>query len=308
MITNNSKKPVIFGEILFDIFPDGEEALGGAPFNVAWSLKGFGYDPLIISRIGEDERGNNILAAMAQWGLDSSGVQIDPAHPTGQVQVSIHNGEPSFDITPNVAYDFIDVQAAIDLVGSAPPMMYHGALAARGDVSRTALLRLKSEYDPPVFVDVNLRPPWTPLPLLGAVAGGARYVKVNRDELIDITGARLSEEDGLTDLALGLRKDWKLDTLVVTNGDKGAMMVDGSGAVAGAPWHVAQVVDTVGAGDAFSAVVIMGLMSGWSTARILDRALEFAASVCSLKGAVTRRAEHYTGFAERWHGEDEKIR
>ncbi|MDH5509610.1 MAG: carbohydrate kinase [Nitrospinota bacterium] len=306
MSEKNRGKPVIFGEILFDVFPDGEEALGGAPFNVAWSLKGFGYDPLIISRIGEDALGKKILTAMTQWGLDPSGVQIDPAHPTGQVRVSIHNGEPSFDITPNVAYDFIDNETAINLVGSVPPLIYHGALAARGGVSRKALLGLKSEYDSPVFVDVNLRPPWTPLPLLGSLVSGARYVKVNRDELMEITGASIPEGEDLTKLALGLRRDWKLDALVVTNGDKGAMMVEESGAVEGAPWRVEQVVDTVGAGDAFCAVVIMGLMSGWEKAKILDRALEFAASVCRLKGAVTRNAKHYSGIVERWRGEDEE--
>jgi len=100
-------RPLVFGEVLYDSFPDGSVVLGGAPFNVAWHLRGFGLNPLFISRVGDDELGERIIAAMSEWGMDTRGVQRDPGHPTGRVVVSIRNNEPSFEIVPEQAYDFI---------------------------------------------------------------------------------------------------------------------------------------------------------------------------------------------------------
>ena len=82
-------RPLIFGEVLFDRFPDGSEVLGGAPFNVAWNLCGLGRAPLLMSRVGEDERGDRILGAMREFGMDCGGIQRDPEHPTG------HRGNPA---------------------------------------------------------------------------------------------------------------------------------------------------------------------------------------------------------------------
>ena len=77
-----TKRPLVFGEVLFDCFPDGAEVLGGAPFNVAWHLQGFGQEPLFVSRIGDDIRGNQIRAAMSDWGMSLSGLQLDTSHAT----------------------------------------------------------------------------------------------------------------------------------------------------------------------------------------------------------------------------------
>ncbi len=86
--------PVIFGEVLFDRFPDGNSVLGGAPFNVAWHLQAFGARPLLISSVGDDELGAEIRQTMQDWGMDDSGLQTDAAHPTGTVEVSFNAGEP----------------------------------------------------------------------------------------------------------------------------------------------------------------------------------------------------------------------
>ncbi len=130
-------RPVVFGEVLFDTFPDGAAVLGGAPFNVAWHLQGFGLDPLFISRIGDDEPGTRVLDTMRAWGMDIRGLQVDSERPTGKVQVSFDNGQPGFSILPDQAYDFIDLEAAAGAAARAvPALLYHGSLIARHAVSR----------------------------------------------------------------------------------------------------------------------------------------------------------------------------
>ena len=127
---------VIFGEVLFDRFPDGSRILGGAPFNVAWHCQAFGLSPLLISRVGNDPLGREVRSAMIAWGMDTSGLQLDSTHATGVVDVDIHDGEPSYNIVEDSAWDFIDNQAtpAIDNQG----ILYHGSLATRNPVSATS--------------------------------------------------------------------------------------------------------------------------------------------------------------------------
>ena len=91
----NNNRITIFGEVLFDRFPDGSSVLGGAPFNVAWHLQAFGQRPLFISRIGRDRLGDTIRSAMQSWQMDVLGLQQDEIYPTGTVQVAIEQGEPS---------------------------------------------------------------------------------------------------------------------------------------------------------------------------------------------------------------------
>ena len=104
----NSRHPVIFGEVLFDVYPDGKEILGGAPFNVAWHLHAFGAEPLMVSRVGADKRGERIRECMEAWGMITDGIGLDPKNPTGIVQVSYdENRQPHYDIIPEQAFDFI---------------------------------------------------------------------------------------------------------------------------------------------------------------------------------------------------------
>ena len=120
---------IIFGEVLFDCFPDGNIVLGGAPFNVAWHLQAFGVSTLFISRIGDDYYGNNIKEAMQNWGMDLSGLQLDSEHPTGVVNVNFINNEPHYEIVENSAYDFIQSSRLPSLKKDA--ILYHGTLALR---------------------------------------------------------------------------------------------------------------------------------------------------------------------------------
>jgi len=163
MVTSDSNtplspgRPVVFGEVLFDRFPDGSSVLGGAPFNVAWHLHGFGMYPLFVSRVGDDALGEQVLDIMQQWGMDSSHLQRDAEHPTGQVEVKIEGGQPSYTILPQQAYDFIEPPL---LVAADFSLIYQGSLITRSPVSCAALHRLCERSRLPRFMDVNLRSPW----------------------------------------------------------------------------------------------------------------------------------------------------
>jgi fructokinase len=155
---DSSKPPVIFGEVLFDCFPDGAQVLGGAPFNVASHLAAFGAAPVFVSSVGGDALGDQIERAMAKRGMSRLGLQRDPLHGTGSVQVRLVDGEPSYDIVADRAYDQIQAAALPTLpVGG---LLYHGSLALRGETSAAALQALCEQTDAAVFLDVNLRDPW----------------------------------------------------------------------------------------------------------------------------------------------------
>ena len=96
--------PVIFGEVLYDCFPDGTMVLGGAPFNVAWHLQAFGCTPVFVSSVGTDAAGEKIIKAMDNWGMGTQWIERDPLHPTGRVNVTFVSNEPTYDIVRDSAW------------------------------------------------------------------------------------------------------------------------------------------------------------------------------------------------------------
>ncbi len=367
--------PCFFGEILFDVFPDGREVLGGAPFNVAWHLQGFGLAPLLISRVGADAAGERIRAAMAAWGMRLDGLQTDPVHPTGRVIVSLRDGEPSFDIVTDSAWDFI---AADELPDLTPAILYHGSLAVRHPVSAAALgallarcgasnpsqppgpaagqprgpaagrplaARLDGARPRPLrFVDVNLRPPWWQAEVVQGLLDGADWAKLNQDELAWLTpvptpaptsapdparrlagpehpgepgDAIRTGEAGSAPAALGLaplgaterdiasvagafRARHGLRGLVLTRGAAGALGLVANGEIAQVSPQPAPLVDAVGAGDAFAAVTLLGLLHHWPLSLTLDRAQTFASRIVQLRGATDPDPALYQDLRLAW--------
>jgi len=291
-------RPLIFGEVLFDHFPDGTEALGGAPVNVAWHLQGFGLSPVLISRVGDDEQGRRVIDTMSGWGMDLSALQVDHRHPTGQVRVSLKDGQPAFDIVAEQAYDFIDAEQACSAVASIETcLFYHGTLALRHACSKDAFTQLIARSGARRCVDVNLRPPWTPMDTVHDVLNGASWAKVNDIELQEITGCG---PDDLTDGARELKKRFGLEQLIVTQGEAGALLYVGDEIRQGAPVPVHNLKDTVGAGDAFSSMALLGMSLGWRHADTLSRALEFASLVCGFRGATIPNLDVYRQCLARW--------
>ncbi|WP_273152282.1 carbohydrate kinase family protein [Methylophaga thiooxydans] len=285
---NQTTQLTIFGEALFDCFPDGESVLGGAPFNVAWHLQAFGDAPKFISRVGNDTLGDTILAEMKNWGMDTNWVQLDNQHPTGRVNVTIDDNEPSYEIATESAWDFI----ADSLIDSPPQagLFYHGSLAARSEISHHTLQKLTESPGLDIFVDVNLRDPWWQKEDICHWLEQARWVKLNQDELGELGFRSADLHQDMT----RMHSHYHLDQLIVTCGEKGATVRDQDG-----EFHLIkptasnQVIDTVGAGDAFTAMYIHGLLAGWEITHTLAQAQRFASQVVGLRGATSKDANFY---------------
>ncbi len=294
MSSPSSAPLTIFGEILWDCFPDGTQVLGGAPFNVAWHLQAFGQHPRLISCIGTDTLGAEIQAALQDWGMDLSGIQRDPEHPTGRVAVSFSaEGEPHYHISPDSAWDFIRPEA---LPAAPSGVLYHGSLALRQPVSAQAWHQLCARASQR-FVDLNLRPPWWQSTQVRGLLAGARWLKLNADELTALQPELLD----LPSRARRLLADKHLEWVVVTQGAAGAsaFMVRGEQWTV-TPQFTTKVVDTVGAGDAFSSVLLLGLQRGWPLQQTLPRAQQFASAIVGLRGAITQERAFYQHFVRAW--------
>ena len=321
--THNStsdSRPILFGEVLFDEFEDGSSVLGGAPFNVAWHLNGFGLNPLFITSVGDDDHGKQILETMRQWNMDTSGVQINKTHPTGKVTIKLDQGQPTFNIVPDQAYDNVSPEIISVISKNTSPansssenytsenyasennasVLYHGTLALRNDVSHQTLAAIRNKINAPVFVDVNLRDPWwdkdTVLPSLD----NATWAKLNDDELDEICKMVDISEPDQKNAAIKIQQRFDLDLLIITLGSDGAYFIGSNESYFGEPVPAKNIIDTVGAGDSFSAVTIYGLLHNWSTADISSRAMSFASSICEMRGATTTNKNFYKEIMERW--------
>jgi fructokinase len=289
----NNQHIAVFGEVLFDQFPDGQQVLGGAPFNVAWHLQAFGLAPRFISRVGDDAKAETIKQAMLTWGLSLDDLQIDNTHSTGVVQISFKEGEPSYDIVPNQAYDFIAAEQ-LDLK-TRYEVIYHGTLAVRHDISAQALRALTAQHQGKVFVDVNLRAPWWQLAQLEQLVSSADWVKLNYQELQQLQASTMPLKKAMA--VFLARHD--LQVLVVTCGEQGAVALSQSGEfITVTPETQLSVVDTVGAGDAFASVLLLGLQRGWSLAVTMNRAQDFASRLVTQRGAVVQDLNFYQPFID----------
>lgn len=291
---NNLSHPIIFGEVLYDCFPEGESVLGGAPFNVAWHCQAFGIEPLLISRIGDDLLGNNVIKAMQDWGMKTEGLQIDSDHPTGKVNVSFHNNEPSYDIIENSAWDFINSRNLPSLTKNS--ILYHGSLALRNPKSARCLESIKKTISPSTFIDINLREPWWDISKIYETMHNSQWLKVNEDEINII----LPEPENIIDKARSLKEMLNLEFIIVTQGSSGAFAVTQDNYFHVSPKYNENIVDTVGAGDAFTSVLILGLYKLWGIEKTIDRAQQFASQVVGIRGATTQSIDFYEHFIKEW--------
>jgi sucrose-phosphate synthase len=295
-------RPVIFGEVLFDHFADGSRVLGGAPFNVAWHLRGFGANPLVISAVGDDPEGREVLERMTSWDLMTHGVQTDSTHPTGRVAATVVDGENRFEIAPRQAWDFIRADPALRTVSEEiSGLLYHGTLALRDAKSWNTLRTLRDKIEAPSFVDLNLREPWWTKEKVDWCLSTANWIKLNETELAELTARATGSFEECRDAALGLAREHSIQGVIVTRGAQGALsIVDGKQVFQATAPPVTSLVDTVGAGDAFSAAVCLGLLHDWDHQTTLDRAAAFAADLCAIRGATTTDFGLYERHLAEW--------
>jgi fructokinase len=301
---------VVFGEALVDEFPTGQ-VIGGAPFNVARHLAAFMATPLMITRIGDDRNGQAVRAEFERFVMPETGLQIDPMEETGRVVVERHGQGHRFTILPRQAYDFIDPAAAVaSLAGVDAGMLYFGTLAQRSERSRQALAAVLESSAARRFLDLNLRPGQVIEPVVTHSLQAADIVKLNEEELqslfqwyfqIGRNDAPLSTEE-VHAACRALMDRFSLEALIVTLGHRGSVYFAADGSLVANRDNPSPpfVIDTVGAGDAFSAIFLLGRLRGWPLELTLARANEFAGAICAVTGAVPADINFYDKWVARW--------
>lgn len=293
---------MLFGEVLADIFPD-ETVLGGAPFNVARHLRAFDLNAVMISRTGSDALQQEFLHEMQRLNMDTSGIQIDHSYPTGQVQVEMAEGKHQFTILPNQAYDNIHAGVThMMTISMKPDLVYFGTLAQRAMTSRLALDKLLSDSSCPRFFDINLRQPWYNKHTVRRSLLRSDIVKMNEEELEVVANYLKIKANSPQIKAKMLLEQFELDMLLVTRGEQGAWLINADHEIYESTPQKMQIpiVDTVGAGDAFSAVVMLGLLKGWTVEMMLLRANQFASAVCGIRGGAPKQQDFYLPFKQEW--------
>lgn len=278
-------KPSIYcyGEVLWDIFPDGARA-GGAPFNVAYNLMKMGIDAHMISRIGDDKLGSDLMKQLDNWNIATQNTQIDHLYPTGTVMASIdeHN-EAHYDIIEPVAWDFIEFKDDyINKIRNADAFVF-GSLITRGEVSRNTLFELLEIAKFKVF-DVNLRPPFYSLPILKELLVKADLVKMNKAELrliLDFLAKDYLTED---DSIRYIQETFDIKEILVSKGSKGAIYYNGEDHYH-APAVPVKIADTVGSGDAFLAGFLSRRITNSDPEEIMRQATALGGFITSKEGA-----------------------
>ncbi len=271
------------GEILWDALPDGL-FLGGAPFNVASHLHAIGQETVFVSRVGDDRLGKEALRRMRARGLEPGLMQIDGTLPTGFVQVELGStGEPDYEILEPAAWDAITFTDTLQQQAEHAEALVYGSLAQRTLTSRQTIRQLCEAKALRVF-DINLRPPFVDRAVVEQSLETADVVKCNDGEL-----ERLQDwfdlPDGLEAAVSHLADAFQAQAVCVTCGGEGAWLwLDGS--FLHHPGHDVDVVDTVGAGDAFLAALLVGLLTDRDGDVILDRANRLGAYVAAHSGAL----------------------
>lgn len=291
----------LFGEVLADIFPE-KYVLGGAPFNVARHLRGFGLHPVFITRTGQDTLKDELLNEMQARQMETMGVQHDPVYPTGQVQVTLVEGNAQYEILPDQAYDFIHAgMTHMMTMAIKPEIAYFGTLAQRSVTSRLALDRFLSDCKCPRFLDINLRKPWYNKHTITRSLKRADILKLNDDELNVVAQACATTDKTPEAQVERLIAKFDLAEVIVTCGADGAWVMDSDRRITDAEVSPqSTLVDTVGAGDAFTSVYMLGILNAWDIETRLQRANQFAAEICGVRGAVPEDHHLYKRLKETW--------
>ncbi|MCB4809256.1 carbohydrate kinase [Tamlana sp. 62-3] len=276
-------KIACFGEILWDVFPNHEK-IGGAPLNVAARLKSFDNDVSMISKIGEDEKGEKLIEFLKQRKINVEGVQVDTAYKTGNVTVMLNEkGSASYDIEYPRAWDKIKFTNTLKTIVESSDVFVFGSLVTRDEVSRNTLYDLIKVAKTKIF-DVNLREPYYTSEILEYLMNQADFIKFNDDEIFEIAKKLNSNAQSLEQIVRFIADKTNTKTICVTKGRHGAILFYNNVFYYNSGYQIV-VKDTVGAGDSFLASLINKLFKNASPQEAIDFACAVGALVASKEGA-----------------------
>jgi fructokinase len=280
------------GEALWDMLPEGRK-LGGAPANFAYHVSQFGLDSRVVSAVGDDELGNEILANFAEKQLDCQIEKV--AYPTGTVQVTLdEKGVPCYEIKEGVAWDNIPYTPALENLAKQTHAVCFGSLAQRNAVSRETINRFIDQMPEDENVlkifDINLRQHFYSKELIEASLKKSNVLKINDEELV-VVGEMFGFADiDFQDKCWILLAKYNLKMLILTCGTEGSYVFT-PGEVSFLETPQVQVADTVGAGDSFTGAFVAAILSGKTVKDAHRLAVDVSAFVCTQNGAMPELAE-----------------
>jgi fructokinase len=276
-------KAVCFGEILWDIFPD-KERIGGAPLNVASRLRASGIETDIISRVGNDQKGQDLLSYLETNKIGTKFITSDLRYPTGMVNVTLNAaGSATYDIAYPSAWDKIEFDVEMTKALAQADVFIFGSLVCRDEISRKTLLQLLPHSHFKVF-DLNLRPPHYEKDLLVELMESADFIKFNDEELLEIAHLLDSPYNSLEQNLEFISEKTNSKQICVTKGSKGAVLLMHYKLFYNSGYPV-KVKDTVGAGDSFLASLISKLLKKEDPQAAIDYACAVGALVAAKEGA-----------------------
>lgn len=287
-------KLVGIGEVLWDLLPGGRQ-LGGAPANFAYHACALGAEARLISRVGKDADGAAIIERLGRLGISTECIEVDDDAPTGTVSVDVaRDGQPKFTIDKDVAWDRIAGSERARRVAGGADALCFGTLAQRCETSRGTIQGLvaMAPRESWRILDVNLRERFYSREVVEQSLALANVLKLNESELpplAEMFGCAGDERERIAQLA----KRFGLRVIACTRGGNGSVLL-ADGRWSEHPGVPVKVVDTVGAGDAFTAAMAVGLLAGWELSAINRRANEVAAYVASRSGATPKLPEMLT--------------
>lgn len=275
------------GEALWDVLPEGKK-IGGAPANFAYHVSQFGLPSCVVSAVGDDALGKEIVENFVSKGLTHQ-IETVP-YPTGTVQVEIDQaGVPQYEIKENVAWDNIPYTAMLEQLAEKTKAVCFGSLAQRNVVSRNTINRfldaIPAENNPLIVFDVNLRQGFYNKDILCNSMKRCNILKINDEELVTVSRMFGYPGIDLQDKCWILLGKYNLSMLILTCGINGSYVFT-PGNVSFQPTPKVEVADTVGAGDSFTAAFIAGILKGKSVADAHSQAVRTSAFVCTKKGAM----------------------
>jgi fructokinase len=291
------KKITAIGEILFDVYTD-KEILGGAPMNFLYHIHKIYGNGNIVSRIGTDALDKRTLSFLGRNKISTKFIQEDPFHPTGVAKVLIdENRQPSFIIETERAYDYIELTPELEkLIKEETDCFYFGTLAQRNFVTRKTIqssLNKAAKY----FYDMNIRDNFYNKEVIELSLKATDVLKANLDELKLLNDLFLNELFEMNKTSEEIMKKFNIGTLGVTLGSDGSALFRNGDHDYYKPDHV-DVVDSVGAGDAFASILCIGYLQKWNLEKINKLANNFATKICMIKGALPENDEVYDFIKE----------
>jgi fructokinase len=284
-----NKKIVAFGEVVWDILPNGK-VLGGTPSNLVYRCNSFSEQGFLLSRVGDDDLGNEAIEKLNELGISDDNVQSDTEFPTGTVHISFENNyDPRYIVTPDVAFDHIEFSAeALKLVRDADCLFY-GLLPQRFGISKNTLRELiKESPDSIHFFDLKLFEHFFNVRVVENLLESSNIVRIKEKEISFLSRELALNGDTLNEFSEELSKKYKIDLILVTRGQNGVFAFHKTRGAFYDPGYCIEIVDNIGSGMAFSA----GFLHYYLNGKSIQQALNFG----NAAGALNTTKRGATSF------------